>query len=90
VVHVDQGDPPDGAAREGLDRPGTHAADADDADIGLAQARETFVAVEPGNSTESPLKIHAVPDPVEGSRYSNAPDRAIAPPAWPGKPCETP
>lgn len=54
MVGVDQGEPAYTAARQSLDCPGAHAADADYADMGAGEAGQSLFAIDAGDTTETP------------------------------------
>src|SRR5690554_266121 len=53
VVQVDEGNPADSAASQGLRRPGADPADADDAHMGSRQNIQGVLAVKPLDATET-------------------------------------
>src|SRR5690554_298669 len=46
VVHIDQGNRANAAASQGFRRPGAHAAEADNGDVGTAESVQGFAAIE--------------------------------------------
>ena len=53
IIHVDQSDGADAGARQRLSRPGTHAADADHADVRLREHRQRLLAVQSRRAAET-------------------------------------
>lgn len=55
VVQIDQGEPPDSAAGQGLDRPGPYAAHPDDYGVCSADTLEAPLTIEPTDARKTPL-----------------------------------
>ena len=58
MIHIDEGQLTNGAARQGFHSPGTHPANANNADPGTAKALQSLLTIQAGQAAKSPLKIH--------------------------------
>jgi len=61
IVQVEQGDFANATARQGLGRPRADPADADHCHMGIAQALQALVAIQPGNAGKAWILSAHVP-----------------------------
>ncbi len=57
MIHIDQGEFANGAAGQRFDGPGTHAAETEHADMGVAKAGQRFSAIDAGDAAKTSLGI---------------------------------
>ena len=57
VIHVDQREPPDAAARQRLSGPRAHTANADHHDMGVKNRLRAFDTIESAQSTKTSLEV---------------------------------